>query len=71
MRFSFSHSIGNYGNKLDNTVDPQSSSTPPTNPVFDGNNYYYLPWNETKPCCVVESHWEDIAFRFVKFLDAF
>ena len=59
----FEVSIGNYGNKLDNTVDPQSSSTPPTNPVFDGNSYYYLPWNESKPCCVVESHWEDIAFR--------
>ncbi|XP_057307144.1 myoferlin-like [Hydractinia symbiolongicarpus] len=59
----FEVSIGNYGNKLDSTVTPQSSSTPPTNPVFDGANYYYLPWNETKPCCVVESHWEDIAFR--------
>lgn len=59
----FEVSIGNYGNKLDSSVEPQSSSTPPTNPVFDGNQYYYLPWNETKPCCVVESHWEDIAFR--------
>lgn len=59
----FEVSIGNYGNKLDDSVDPQSSSTPPTNPVFDGNSFYYLPWNETKPCCVVESHWEDIAFR--------
>ncbi|XP_047127416.1 myoferlin isoform X1 [Hydra vulgaris] len=59
----FEVSIGNYGNKLDSSVAPQSSSTPPVNPVFDGAAYYYLPWNETKPCCVVESHWEDIAFR--------
>ena len=59
----FEVSIGNYGNKLDSSCDPQASSTPPTNPVFDGSDYYYLPWQETKPCCVVESHWEDIAFR--------
>jgi len=59
----FEVSIGNYGNKLDNSCEPQSSSTPPYNAVFDGNAYYYLPWNETKPCCVVESHWEDIYFR--------
>ena len=59
----FEVSIGNYGNLLDTLTDPQSSSTPPTNPVFDGNSYYFLPWQESKPCCVVESHWEDIAFR--------
>lgn len=59
----FEVSIGNYGNKLDSHTEPQSSSTPPTNPVYDGNSYYFLPWQETKPCCVVESHWEDIAFR--------
>jgi len=59
----FEVSIGNYGNKLDPATEPQSSSTPPTNPVFDGCAYYFLPWQESKPCCVVESHWEDIAFR--------
>ncbi|XP_065071964.1 myoferlin-like isoform X2 [Rhopilema esculentum] len=59
----FEVSIGNYGNKLDTSVPPMSSSTPPTNAVFDGANYYYLPWNDSKPCCVVDSHWEDIHFR--------
>ena len=59
----FEVSIGNYGNKLDPHTAPQSSSTPPTNPVYDGNSYYFLPWQQTKPCCEVESHWEDIAFR--------
>ena len=59
----FEVSIGNYGNKLDTETDPQSSSTPPTRPVFDGSSFYFLPWQESKPCCVVESHWEDIAFR--------
>ena len=54
---------GNYGNKLDTSVPPMASSTPPTNAVFDGASYYYLPWNDSKPCCVVDSHWEDIQFR--------
>lgn len=55
--------IGNYGNKLDLSVPPSSSSTPPTNAVYDGCYYYYLPWGETKPCVCVDSHWEDIGFR--------
>ena len=55
--------IGNYGNKLDSSVPPMASSTPPTNAVFDGASYYYLPWNDSKPCCLVDSHWEDIYFR--------
>ncbi len=54
---------GNYGNKLDNSFSPSSSTTPPTNPVFDGEKYYYLPWSQTKPCIRVDSHWEDITFR--------
>ncbi|XP_028415074.1 myoferlin-like [Dendronephthya gigantea] len=59
----FEVSIGNYGNKLDNSFKPSSSTTPPTNPVFDGEKYYYLPWSGTKPCVRVDSHWEDITFR--------
>jgi len=59
----FEVSIGNYGNKLDSSVPPMASSTPPTNAVFDGANYYYLPWHDSKPCCLVDSHWEDIYFR--------
>lgn len=59
----FEVSIGNYGNKLDQSVPPSSSTTPPTNAVYDGCYYYYLPWGDTKPCVCVDSHWEDIAFR--------
>ncbi|XP_071949270.1 myoferlin-like isoform X3 [Antedon mediterranea] len=59
----FEISIGNYGNKLDTSIDPQPSTTQPTNAVFDGCNYYFLPWSETKPCVIVNSHWEDISFR--------
>ncbi|XP_046851260.1 myoferlin-like isoform X2 [Xenia sp. Carnegie-2017] len=59
----FEVSIGNYGNKLDRSVEPSCSTTPPTNPVFDGEFYYYLPWGNAKPCVNVECHWEDIAFR--------
>lgn len=59
----FEVSIGNYGNKLDQSVPPSSSTTPPTNAVYDGCYYYYLPWGDTKPCVCVDSHWEDISFR--------
>ncbi|XP_055863087.1 myoferlin-like isoform X4 [Biomphalaria glabrata] len=59
----FEISIGNYGNKLDENVPPCASTTQPTNPVFDGCYYYYLPWANTKPCAVVDSSWEDISFR--------
>ena len=55
--------VGNYGNQLDVSVPPSSSSTSPTNAIFDGSFYYFLPWNDIKPCCNVDSHWEDIAFR--------
>ena len=39
------------------------SNTPPCNAVYDGCNYYYLPWSSEKPCVCVESYWENIAFR--------
>lgn len=54
---------GNYGNKLDENTAPCPSTTQPTNAVFDGCHYYFLPWSGTKPCVVVESSWEDISFR--------
>ncbi|XP_063963831.1 myoferlin-like isoform X7 [Lytechinus pictus] len=59
----FEVSIGNYGNKLDDTVAPQPSTTQPTNAVYDGCRYYFLPWSENKPLLIVNSDWEDISFR--------
>ncbi|XP_059157039.1 myoferlin-like isoform X3 [Physella acuta] len=59
----FEISIGNYGNKLDENIPPSASTTQPTNPVFDGCHYYFLPWGNTKPCVVVDCSWEDISFR--------
>ncbi|CAF3822313.1 unnamed protein product [Adineta steineri] len=60
----FEISIGNYGNKFDDVVGNAScSTTPPTNPVFDGTSYYFLPWGHTKPCVQVSSEWEDVTFR--------
>ncbi|BFY97443.1 hypothetical protein BsWGS_00482 [Bradybaena similaris] len=59
----FEVSIGNYGNKLDENVPPCASTTQPTNAVFDGSYYYFLPWANTKPCVVVDCSWEDISFR--------
>ena len=55
--------IGNYGNKLDTNAPPQASTTQPTNPVYDGNSFYFLPWMDTKPCVVVDSMWEDCTYR--------
>ncbi|XP_060557298.1 dysferlin-like isoform X3 [Ruditapes philippinarum] len=59
----FEVSIGNYGNKLDDYIAPCASTTQPTNAVFDGSHYYFLPWGGTKPCVVVDAQWEDIAWR--------
>jgi len=54
---------GNYGNKLDEYIAPCASSTQPTNAVFDGCNYYFLPWGGTKPVVEVDASWEDISWR--------
>ncbi|XP_067138016.1 myoferlin-like isoform X1 [Centruroides vittatus] len=59
----FEVSIGNFGNKFEETLTPSPSTTQPTNAAYDGCNYYYLPWKEVKPCVIVTSQWEDIAFR--------
>ncbi|XP_028401914.1 myoferlin-like isoform X2 [Dendronephthya gigantea] len=59
----FEMSIGNYGNKLDDSVSPRPSSTTPTNPVFDGGKYYYLPWGNSKPYVRIDCEWEDVCFR--------
>ncbi|KAA3681768.1 myoferlin [Paragonimus westermani] len=59
----FEVSIGNHGNKLDESVTPCASTTPPTYPVYNGQEYSYLPWGAEKPCTVVDSQWEDILHR--------
>ena len=50
----FEVSIGNYGNKLDEQLPPSVSTTQPTNAVFDGCHYYFLPWGDSKPCVTVD-----------------
>ncbi|XP_076047725.1 myoferlin-like isoform X2 [Oratosquilla oratoria] len=59
----FEVSVGNFGNKLENSLLPSPSTTHPTNAVFDGCKYYFLPWMETTPYIVVHCHWEDISHR--------
>ena len=59
----FEVSIGNYGNKLDESLPSCICTTQPTNAVFDGSYYYFLPWGDNKPCVAIDCQWEDITFR--------
>ena len=60
----FEISMGNYGNIFDDLIgNVNCSTTPPTNPVFDGAYYYFLPWEHIKPCLQITTEWEDIHFR--------
>ncbi|KAK4319224.1 hypothetical protein Pmani_009818 [Petrolisthes manimaculis] len=56
-------SVGNFGNKLENTMLPSPSSTHPANPVFDGCKYYFLPWSGVEPFVTIHCDFEDVTHR--------
>ncbi|EGD79809.1 hypothetical protein PTSG_10792 [Salpingoeca rosetta] len=56
-------SIGNIGNVLENP-DTEGSITAPAKPTFDGSCYYYISWENRKPCLELKSDWEDIDYRY-------
>lgn len=60
---TFEVSMGNYGNVLDDTLPASSSSPPSVCPQYDGVKYHFAPWADSKPCVLLESHWEDIEYR--------
>uniref|UniRef100_UPI00398EED9F fer-1-like protein 6 n=1 Tax=Pristiophorus japonicus TaxID=55135 RepID=UPI00398EED9F len=61
------------GSGLDQTPESDKPTTTPEKPLLtEGNrNYYYLPFNNKKPCVYVKSYWEDQIFRLhsSNFLD--
>eukprot|EP01147_Barroeca_monosierra_P001362 gene1362-4537_t len=59
-------SIGNVGNVLE-SPDAQNSITAPTKPTFDGSRYYFVSWDNRKPCLELNSDWEDVDYRYQTF----
>ncbi|XP_051667685.1 fer-1-like protein 5 isoform X2 [Manacus candei] len=45
-------------------IGHDSSATPLSPPVFDGNLYHHLPWHGDKPVVAVTSSWEDNCRRW-------
>ena len=59
----FEVSIGSYGYREDPNAPSSSSITQDTKPVSDSGHYYFLPWDDKKPCCVIPCQWEDNTYR--------
>ena len=64
-KYNLAINLGDFGNKFSASYSPveSPSTTQPLNAMFDGQNYYYMPWRDIKPCIMLISHWEDNTFR--------
>ncbi|XP_067888777.1 fer-1-like protein 6 [Heterodontus francisci] len=62
-----------HGSESGQTPESDKPTTTPEKPLLSGGNrnYYYLPFNNKKPCIYVKSLWEDQIFRLhcSNFLD--
>uniref|UniRef100_A0A0N5A009 C2 domain-containing protein n=1 Tax=Parastrongyloides trichosuri TaxID=131310 RepID=A0A0N5A009_PARTI len=62
----FTVSIGEYGNDAYNGIPNNSNSTLPVQPMYDGIQYYSMPWGNYKPLCELPCMFEDIGYRIVE-----
>ena len=59
-KFILQVSVGEFGNSMSDSADPVNSSTPFSQPLFDGEKYYYCNWDSGTTL----SLWSALIFRY-------
>uniref|UniRef100_A0A0N5BXL1 C2 domain-containing protein n=1 Tax=Strongyloides papillosus TaxID=174720 RepID=A0A0N5BXL1_STREA len=62
----FTVSIGEYGNDAYNSIPNNSNSTLPVQPMYDGIQYYSMPWGNYKPLCELPCIFEEVGYRIIE-----
>ncbi|CEF68905.1 C2 domain and Peroxin/Ferlin domain and Peroxin/Dysferlin domain and Ferlin B-domain and FerIin domain-containing protein [Strongyloides ratti] len=62
----FTVSIGEYGNDAYNSIPNNSNTTLPVQPMYDGIQYYSMPWGNYKPICELPCIFEDVGYRIIE-----